>query len=94
MKKHVFLLIAVLLIAVMVSPAWAGQRHKKAAWEQGIYRFLCRSSHPLAVRSRRAFRGLIEAARRSPVIHVPTEEPDPVVVKTDPNTDGGNSVKK
>jgi len=87
MKKHVFLLVALLLVAVMASPAWAGQKHKKAAWRPGIYRVLCHGRHELAVKSPRAFRGLLRAARRSPVFRLQPVEPDPGPGKTDPGND-------
>ena len=90
MKKHVFLLVALLLIAVMASPAWAGQKHRKADWRPGIYRVLCRDRHELAVKSPRAYRGLLRAARRSPVLRPVPVEPDPGSGKTDPGNDKKN----
>jgi hypothetical protein len=89
MKKHVFFLVAVLLIAVMASPAWAGQKHKKAAWQPGVYRVLCHGRHELAAKSPRAFRGLLMAAMRSPVLRLLCVQPDPGG-KTDPGNDKKN----
>ena len=84
MKKHLFFLVVLLLIVAMASPIWANQKHKKASWEAGMYQYCCRNVHELAVKSLRAFRGLMMAHLRSPAIDLLLPEPaDPEVIKKD-----------
>jgi hypothetical protein len=77
MKKHIIFLVALLLIVAMASPVWAGQKNKKASWEAGRYLFVCRSNHELAVKSLRAYRGLMMAAMRRSAIGCLPVKPDP-----------------
>ena len=90
MKKHFIILVALLLIAAMASPVWAGQKHKKASWETGGYYYVCRNYRGLAVRSLRAYRGLMMACMRSRAIGCLPDKPDP---GEDPKKDPGASPK-
>jgi hypothetical protein len=92
MKKYIVVLTALLFIMAMASPLWAGQGQRDDSWLVGFYQFICRIRYELAIKSPWAFRGLIKAAERSPVIDLlPTNQDpgdgskeDPVNDKKDP----------
>jgi hypothetical protein len=77
MKKRLIVLVALLLVMAMASPVWAGQGRRDDSWLVGFYQFICRIRHELAANSLWAFRGLMMAAEKSPVIYLLPVGQDP-----------------